>query len=353
MIYISLLKVSNMLCSMMKDNQNICNININTMGYPSSQPSEDNDRPESELDYTPFRITRTSFKEDGQEMNILALNKRFGKALYNTSKVLSSASLYPILEIEWFRSTLELDSDTLNAMEQFAYLYVQWVGLWGNAVKGTESDLAKKLTEYEVFVKADEISDTPKILANYAVPKFNVRKYRKWNIMLFYSSSFADLYSAVTEQSQTLQEVSIHLPLLLAMFMIDYSNKNLASWGNSSRLSVERALEEEIAIFSRQNVSTHEGVDKKYTYWIARYVTASDRDMIVSVLTMIKARLHEENSNMGTISFTQYKDARGRDGTITAAVRLSCMDLNWETEMARAEQEKAAGSLDATNGGVV
>lgn len=353
MIYISLLKVSNMLCSMMKDNRNICNINFNTMGYPSSQLSADDNLPEAELDYTPFKITRMSVKEDGQAMNILALNKRFGKALYNTSKVLSSASLYPILEIEWFRSTLELDSSILDTMEQFAYLYVQWVGLWGNAVKGTESDLARNLTEYEVFVEADEIKDTPKILADYDVPKFNAGKYRKWNIMLFHSSSFADLYSAIAEQSQKLQEVSIHLPLLLALFMIDYSNKNLSSWGNSTRLSVERALEEEIAIFSRQSVSTYDGVDKKYTYGIARYVTAADRDIIISVLTMIKAKLHEANSNMGTISFMQYKDARGRDGTIMAAVRLSCMDLNWETEMARAEQEKAAGSLDATNGEVV
>lgn len=284
----------------------------------------------------PLDINMHTNTDTGQRINNLKVNMDI--------ETNSDFNMPPILEIEWFKCVLDLGDDIISVLEQLGYmvmaLYRADLYRFHRRDSVTESIVTETdgfmeyMERHNAILEVEDLVDTPDILStnwlNVELPKI-----RAWQDILAYGNNFIDIFNMCTEQSNLFMELYIHMPFMLAMFMLDYCKYKLSNWSKQMRLRMENAIRDKI-----EDIEHYVRVaNSEYTYTLCTNITENDVKFVSDIFMAIYDKIHELNTNIGTISYSEYMNIERAD-TIMAKVRLSNMNINWNSEMNRVEREK-------------
>ena len=298
---------------------------------------------QSNTDYRPFIIERTTVPETKQAMNMLRFNPEFNINIAYAPNLLRSFEVSPILEVEWFKKDLDLSDEISSVLEQLGYKFMAQILAWGQYHMNmtTEDAWQMYMIREGAVIEVDELEDTPAILFADPLSQVNLPKFRSWAMVYMYAQNFPKLFYLCKEQTSCLKEFYYHLPILLAMFMIDYHANKLDHWSKHVRLDIENVMRECMENFSAYSVQER----NIYTYGVCISVTSSDINLIHSVFTLIYDKIHDLNTEIGLITYHDYINVRGPE-TVRASIRLANMEINWCNEMRRAEEENKQSVTD-------
>ena len=288
-----------------------------------------------------FTIETTAPDEQGQLTKMLRFRDIADADHLFSQPISPFITVPPIVEIEWMRENLELEETQMNVLEHMAYLFVMHVLEWFTRFESMESGYYVSLLEQKgSIIDVEELEDTPRILSTMLCPSQKLPKISYYDVHYMYGANFPELFRSCKEKSRLDRVYYFNLPMLLTAFVVDFYGTNLNQWLKATRLSIEEELKACLATLdslAHRMRSVH-NVD---TY--GRGYELSDRDMalLTAVFRTICNTLHERNVNIGLISYSEYKGITGPD-TTHASVRLAGMNINWNTEIKRANDEKAS-----------
>lgn len=313
---------------------------LKSLGYAAIQNSY-----ERGMDMRPFFITQMVEQGTGQRMQTLRF--RATDSIYDVyaAQFPNPFILPPILEFEWLQQELELPKDILEVLEQLFYMSIMQLMAFLPHFRGRmTSDAALQSTECRryleeegLIVDMEELSDAPAVLMTNPLPEMKLPKYRSYNTVLFYAADFRTFYHLCKEQSDSFHELYIHIPAMLALFMLSYCHNELSEWSKHARLSMEGEMKTHIE--SLTVASSYEG---DCTYARSGRITTADKNFIQSIFIIIRDKLQDMNQNLGLISYSTYSSVTGPE-TVSADVQLSGMTIDWKEEMLRVKEESESG----------
>lgn len=322
MRYLSLTGLLGMYGRIVKDHRNLVIPSHQMMSMPFNTSQS----------FDPFTIVRTEV--DGQV--VVALHPRDGLVDRMT---LPDMSVFPVLEVEWLKEELELDEDTTETLNQLSYLTMVWY-LWWDRSNLAASWIDYLNTQENVFVEVEDVKDTAAIISKYGLDEVSLPKIRSWTTVLLYGTTFHTIFKRCKEQTLVDKEMIFHAPIMLMLFMRDYCVDKLDKWTKQVRLIVENDIQTYMYDINRYAVNNDR---REHTYGLASGITRGDIAFLRTIFNIMYTKIHELNSNIGLISYVDYKHVRGPE-TIKANVRLSGMDINWRDEIERADMEKGIES---------
>lgn len=315
------------------------------MMHPFLKIVDNND--DADVDCTPFTITQDMDPASGQVFNTLALKKDIRSQFLVPQPPLCDAvyTMPPILEIEWLKDELDLDDENVDALQMIGYMHMLWVLQGSNfANELNHYDPAaymRRLESLDAVIEVEDVSDTAKILMARPLPFVRLPVIRSYNTSLMYGTDFVSIFNLCNEMAYSFKEMYLHLPVMLSLFMRDIYGCKLSNWSKANQLNMEDKLKKMIAAFD-QDTNCGPG---KLSYSLGTVITQDDVELVRFVLTLVYDKLHELNADVGTVSYRIYKRVSGPDMTM-ASVRLWDMDIRWEEEMRRAEEEKKVAGMD-------
>lgn len=134
------------------------------------------------------------------------------------------------------------------------------------------------------------------------------------------------------------------MPVLLSLFMVEFCDGKLKNWPKQLRIDMENRIRDTMDGFSRYRFLTSDA----FTYGRCMSITSADIAMVRSMFTMILDRISDLNSNIGVISYGNYRYVKGPE-MMRASVRLTGMGIDWEEEMKRAEKEEKEQAAENTS----
>ena len=134
------------------------------------------------------------------------------------------------------------------------------------------------------------------------------------------------------------------MPVLLSLFMVEFCDGKLKNWPKQLRIDMENRIRDTMDGFSRYMFLTSDA----FTYGRCMSITSADIAMVRSMFTMILDRISDLNSNIGVISYGNYRYVKGPE-MMRASVRLTGMGIDWEEEMKRAEKEEKERAAENTS----
>lgn len=245
----------------------------------------------------------------------------------------------PILEVEWLANELGLSEEETEVMNQMGYSFMIWIMSW---IYDGEVDRWLHYMENEkAIIEVEDLKDTPYILAADPMPNVTPPKAKTWADIIVYGEDFPSIYRRCVSQTVSFKELYQHMPILLAIFMRDYCSNELNDWPKPLRLSVENEIQD----YFVQLDSYTTKIGLIYTYSLSTGITNKDVELMRNVLIIIYNKIHTLNSKIGLISYTQYGNIRGPE-KIQASIRLTGMNIKWQEEIDRANDEKKAHEED-------
>lgn len=295
---------------------------------------------EHNKDYALFIIETGTEDENGQAVKTLRfredVNRRSAVGYYTPASII----MPPILEIEWMRAAGTLPEVQMDVLEQVGYTYIIQILSWADR----RTDENNHRHYYEMIegtkgiVEAEEVADAPVILSAIEKPQGSLQKVKSWNTVYLYGDDFNTLLTRCLGQTQRFKELYIHIPLLLSVFLVEKEVDGLSEWTKTERLAMENELQE---LVRESGTYTPAQGGTQYTYGGCVSITRQDIQLHTDVFNIIYAAIHEQNTNMGLISYSDYSRVKGPD-VIKASVRLSSLIIDWSEVLERAEQEKKA-----------
>lgn len=290
--------------------------------------------------FTVFSIITSTDNETGQVMKQIsaANNKDDRERLeYGDFYIDDDCILPPVLETEWLKKQFNMTDDQYEVMQQLSYMLIMNVVQWRTVrhVRGTRS-LFDYLCSENVIMDVEELEDTPVILSKIERYPIHYPKIRSWKDVLLYGVDFRQLYEKCNNQSSSFREIYAHLPLLMSLFMVDYYGTKLEDWDKSSRLYWENTTQDYVNELSKRIVLSRR---PEYTYGRSTNITQYDLSFVHFVFSLVYDLIHELNTNIGRISYFNYKNIHGPE-KIQATLCLDNMRINWNKEIERAEREK-------------
>ncbi len=292
-------------------------------------------------DYRFFNIHPYMNTETGQAMVTLTQANRKIYELIGY-RVPERLDIPPILEIEWMKSKLDLDENTIYVLEQMGYFYIMKIV---NEGAGMIFDWTDYMTTGEAIVEIEELEDAPDIMSERILPAIPLPNCNSWQYVLMYGTNFCSLFNKCYDQLNTMKEMYFNLPVLFGMFMFHYYHNKLGDYFKSNRLDCEYLLKAWIEKLDKCLESAKTFSVEKYTYGLTRDVTVLDVQLMLSVFTSIYDLIHDLNSDMGLIAYSVYDRITGPE-TVKASIRLSGMPNSWEDEMTRAENADSGNDDD-------
>lgn len=302
----------------------------------------------AETEYSVFQIETAAPNGNGQIMKSLVFNRAVSINIFGCM-VPNQVDMPPILEIEWMRARGQFSEEQMDVLEYVGYMFIMQILTGTDNRPPHDTDQSRYyelMTGTRAVVEAEDIMDTPAILSACDFPQTTLPKIKSWNMLYIYADNFSELFRLCTGQSQSFKELYVHLPVLLAMFMVEHDAESLGKWSKSERLQMENWLQEFINNFTRYTISP----GTRYTYGSSTGITRMDINLQRAVFNYIYNAIHEQNSDIGLILYSDYCQVKGPE-TIKADVRLSGIVINWKEELARArELEQAKGQEDGFDG---
>lgn len=335
MKYISLIKVLEAYGHQMKTMGH-----LKTLGYGATQNSY-----ERGMDMRPFLITQTVEQSTGQRLKILRFDNT--NSIYDTygAQFPNPFTLPSVLEFEWLQQELELPKDISEPLEQLFYMLIMQLMAFLPHFRGRmtsdatlqNTECRRHLEEEGFIIDVEELSDAPVVLMPNSLPEMKLPKCRSYNTVLFYATDFRTFYHLCKEQSASFYELYIHIPAMLALFMLSYCHDGLSKWSKHTRLSMESEMKTYI-----ENLTVTRSYEGDCTYARSGRITTADRDFVRSIFVIIRDKLYDMNQNLGLISYSTYSSITGPE-TVCADVQLSGMTIDWKEEMLRAKEESGNG----------
>lgn len=298
-------------------------------------------------DYVPFEIKRSTDAKEGQVLYTVQYNscRRNGHYAYSRYIPITAFDMPPILEIEWLRTQSGLERDIMDILQQLGYMFLTHVMSWHCDTRVTQTSWMESLDVNGIIIDVEDLSDTAAILLREEVLRINMPSVNTYYNVLMYGTDVPGILNLCMQQTDSMKEYYHHLPIMLSMFMVDCYGNEFQDWTKSERIDTESKLR---AIMNTCTaLSVHPG--KRCTYGTSNGITERDVDIIRSVFGVMLEKLHEKNRKLGTISYWNYERIKGPD-TVDADVMLGSMDINWESEMERARQEKETAEKVDGNG---
>lgn len=345
MRYLSMINLLERYNELTKEYRSLLSLNYNNSQLPLQQGAS----------YAPFAI-RTMADKDGSMIKMLTHGPGMNPdRMYTMRNMPATMQFAPILEIEWMRTLPEMPGEMVDALEQIAYFTFLNVISWRdyNEVESTELTGFDNIMERSNFFIDTEINEetaTDIYQRMIGLESRRPPKVRSWSTVYMYGSDFRELFGCCEQQSCAQKEYYLHLPMLMFMFLAEYKRTNLKYWDNGFKLRMETTMQQIIQAYNNGNDANY----PVYTYGLSSGRTIRDTELLTTMFGIIKAALHECNSNIGTINIYDYNKVHGPE-TIRATIMLSGMNVNWQDEIIRVAHEKqvlaeheAAGLTDGT-----
>ena len=309
---------------------------LKALGYQAIQNSY-----ERGMDMRPFLITQMVEQGTGQRMQTLRFHATDSIHGVYAVQFPNPFILPPVLEFEWLQQELELPKDVSEALEQLFYMLIMHLTAFlsefrNRPITNGESEgieYRRYMEQEGLIIDVEELGDAPAVLMPNPLSEMKLPKYRSYNTVLFYAADFRTFYHLCKEQSDSFHELYIHIPVMLALFMLSYCHDGLSQWSKHARLSMETEMKTHIE--NLVVVSSYQG---DCTYARSGRITTADRDFIRSIFMIIRDKLHDMNQNLGLISYSTYSSVTGPE-TVSADVQLSGMTIDWKEEMLRVKEE--------------
>lgn len=301
---------------------------------------------DGDTDYTPFRIVSETDESTGQVLNTLTCIGSSPEVIYDMN--IEPFKLPPILEMEWIKTQINLEDSVTDVLTQLSYKFMTYCLAWcyqRNHINMSESSWMKYLEDRYVIIKVDDLQDTPEIVDDVNLSAVSLPRIEDWQTYLFYGTDFVRVFELCNKQSGMGKEIYLHLPILLSMFMVEYYYK-FSCYMKSTRIEMEKLLKEKTQFgrtTNRNLILPNENT--VYTYAATSRMTVRDFELISNIFTIIYDKMHEFNSNMGLISFKDYKSVQGPD-IVTADIRLSDITVDWNEEIQRTKVKEGDESED-------
>lgn len=297
----------------------------------------------------PFRIVESRNESTGQRINTLYPIK-------NIFYMPNFFELPPILEMEYLHATYGMDNE-FETLVQLGYMNVAMAVYFFYEYADdilprkpwNATTLMQFFEETDVIIEVEDLKDTPHIISIEEMQPISVPKIRSWDTVMTYGTNFCDLYDKCIAQSNQFKEVFFHIPVLLSLFICDYTYK-FESWSKEQRLDMEQQL-----LSYSENLSMYEFATElnECTYGMTLITTSADLTFMQSILAFIHNKISKLNNDIGIISFYQYTRMKGPN-RVKASIRLSDMNINWDNEMEKAAaEEKERNNEQAENTSVV
>ncbi len=327
MKYISLIRVMSLYIDYIKDYRSMLAVGNDTVHRTFDEHTN----------YRPFTsIVTASSGDAGQVTKTLALDTSVVTMSRYRQPLPEQFALPPVVEMEWFRAHLQFEEGQFEALEQISYLFIMEILCWGYRFGNqiTPADIINAAEETGIIIEMEDIDDMPAILSQIELPVSSLPKYRTWAYIYLYGNDFLSLFARCKDMSSSFSMYYMHMPVMLAMFVVECYGTDLKNWSKNERLTMENMFQEISQGFGIYNMSNAD----IYTYGTSSGITHKDEVFICDVFRFIYEKIHRKNANIGLITYRDYTYVRGPE-TVRASVRLTGMEINWREEMKRVEKE--------------
>lgn len=342
MKYISLLHVMRNFGDRIKSCRSLCPV---SSGLSNNTAFEGNTR--LKPDVRPFTIENAAADpETGQVLNMITIRETVDRERVFDRHLPATLPFPPFLELEWLKTEMPLSDSMYDVMMQIACMFTLQIVTFmrTDAVRTTPEIWLAYLEERGITIEVEDLEDTPAILQSCELSDLKLPKYRSWATLLMYGPDFPKLFKICDDQSSSFKEFYHHMPVLLSLFMVEFCDGKLKNWPKQLRIDMENRIRDTMDGFSRYRFLTSDA----FTYGRCMSITSADITMVRSMFTMILDRISDLNSNIGVISYGNYRYVKGPE-MMRASVRLTGMGINWEEEMKRAEEEEKERAAENTS----
>lgn len=295
----------------------------------------------SEIDYAPFTINYDCPELYDILINRSLIQNRYG---YINSNLPLSFIMPPIIELEWMMTQMVMSDEVKDALYQMSYIMIVHMLYeyqpYQFAQDGSAADAEfwmNCLEQGSALVEVETLDDALAVLSEIELPNVNLPQIRSYISYQPYSPSCYEMICQCAMQRDTFAVVYSSLPIILSMFMTDYSANRLKYWTSDHKITLKKKLEEILDVISRIYM-----VDcDEYTYNRTTEMTRKDVELIRIVFTGIWDRVDEINKNIGMVSYWGYQHIATPESRAT--VILSEIPVTWDAEMERVRAEKEKG----------
>lgn len=342
MKYISLLHVMRNFGDRIKSCRSLCPV---SSGLSNNTAFEGNTwlKP----DVRPFTIENAAADpETGQVLNMITIRETVDRERVFDRHLPATLPFPPFLELEWLKTEMPLSDSMYDVMIQIACMFTLQIVTFmrTDAARTTPEIWLAYLEEHGITIEVEDLEDAPAILQSCELSDLKLPKYRSWATLLMYGPNFPKLFDVCDNQSSSFKEFYHHMPVLLSLFMVEFCDGKLKNWPKQLRIDMENRIRDTMDGFSRYRFLTSDA----FTYGRCMSITSADIAMVRSMFTMILDRISDLNSNIGVISYGNYRYVKGPE-MMRASVRLTGMGINWEEEMKRAEEEEKERAAENTS----
>lgn len=314
MKYISLLSVAELYGEVMKSNRDIQRLNMN--GCTGQRW----------LEILPHTDETGQVWKDIQQIR-QAVDETFLHSIAVNGRVVS-ATVPPIMEIEYMKQVLPFGADIFDVMEHTAYLYIiivllQWTET-SNWAAGLDDGCIQEL---------EDIKDALFVMEKNELTKRTCPKYASYHLGILYGHNFSELFHRCTAQTLEMDELYYHLPVLLSMFLLDDSH-NFKTWPEKMLLNMIDEIRDQFEEFHEYDL-----ILTGYSYGMGRYWTTGDLNFMETVFNYIIRKINKQKNCVKAISYSSYQRFSG-PGRISTKIKLVDMSLSWDEVIERAEREK-------------
>lgn len=342
MKYISLLHVMRNFGDRIKSCRSLCPV---SSGLSNNTAFEGNTwlKP----DVRPFTIENAAADpETGQVLNMVTIRETVDRERVFDRHLPATLPFPPFLELEWLKTEMPLSDSMYDVMIQIACMFTLQIVTFmrTDAARTTPEIWLAYLEEHGITIEVEDLEDAPAILQSCELSDLKLPKYRSWATLLMYGPDFPKLFKICNDQSSSFKEFYHHMPVLLSLFMVEFCDGKLKNWPKQLRIDMENRIRDTMDGFSRYRFLTSDA----FTYGRCMSITSADIAMVRSMFTMILDRISDLNSNIGVISYGNYRYVKGPE-MMRASVRLTGMGIDWEEEMKRAEKEEKEQAAENTS----
>lgn len=298
-------------------------------------------------DVRPFTIENAAADpETGQVLNMITIRETVDRERVFDRHLPATLPFPPFLELEWLKTEIPLSDSMYDVMMQIACMFTLQIVTFmrTDAARTTPEIWLAYLEEHGITIEVEDLEDAPAILQSCELSDLKLPKYRSWATLLMYGPDFPKLFKICNDQSSSFKEFYHHMPVLLSLFMVEFCDGKLKNWPKQLRIDMENRIRDTMDGFSRYRFLTSDA----FTYGRCMSITSADITMVRSMFTMILDRISDLNSNIGVISYGNYRYVKGPE-MMRASVRLTGMGIDWEEEMKRAEKEEKERAAENTS----
>lgn len=298
-------------------------------------------------DVRPFTIENAAADpETGQVLNMITIRETVDRERVFDRHLPATLPFPPFLELEWLKTEMPLSDSMYDVMIQIACMFTLQIVTFmrTDAARTTPEIWLAYLEEHGITIEVEDLEDAPAILQSCELSDLKLPKYRSWATLLMYGPDFPKLFKICNDQSSSFKEFYHHMPVLLSLFMVEFCDGKLKNWPKQLRIDMENRIRDTMDGFSRYRFLTSDA----FTYGRCMSITSADITMVRSMFTMILDRISDLNSNIGVISYGNYRYVKGPE-MMRASVRLTGMGIDWEEEMKRAEKEEKERAAENTS----